>query len=137
MAPGLWAPDGVCLLRENGPCRKARGTHWEGFKPDVNGAGGRDREPFHGKVWEGISILERQGASATPLPEQEHLDWVTQEHVQVGFECLQRRRHHSLSGQPIPVFCYPNCEEVLSRIYVESPIFQLAPTAPCPIIACH
>jgi len=45
--------------------------------------------------------------SPIPLLEQEHLDQVTQECVQAGFECLQRRRPHNLSGQPVSVVCYP------------------------------
>ena len=48
--------------------------------------------------------LERS-SSPIPLLEQEHLDQVTQECVQVGFECLQRRRLHNLSEKPVPVFC--------------------------------
>ena len=80
--------------------------------------------------------LERS-SSPIPLPEQEHLDQVTQERIQAGFECLQRSGPHNLSGQPVPVFCYPYCEEAFSHIYVEPPMFQLVPTAPCPIIGCH
>ena len=28
-------------------------------------------------------------------------------------------------------------EEVFSHVYVEPPVFQLAPIAPCPTIVCH
>jgi len=75
--------------------------------------------------------LERS-SSLIPLLEQEHLDQVTQERVQVGFECLQRRRCHNLPGQPVPMFCYLY-HKVFSHIYVEPPVFQIAPTAPCPM----
>lgn len=38
----------------------------------------------------------RASPSPTPLPEQEHLEWVAQN----GFEWLQRRRLYNRSGQP-------------------------------------
>lgn len=36
-------------------------VHWEGFKLGVRGAR-RNSEPSHDKVWDGINILEGQGA---------------------------------------------------------------------------
>jgi len=39
----------------------------------------------------------------TPLPKKGHLEQVAQDLVQAGFEYLQRRRIHNLSGQPVPV----------------------------------
>ena len=33
--------------------------------------------------------------------------------VQAGLGCLQRRRLHNLSGNPVPVFSHPYCEDVL------------------------
>lgn len=39
-----------------------------------------------------------RSSSPIPLPEQEHPVEVTQEGVQAGFECLQRRRLHNLTG---------------------------------------
>ena len=59
--------------------------------------------------------LERP-SSPIPLQEQEHLDQVTQEHIQEGFECLQRRRPHNLAGQPVPVFCHPHCQVFFSYL---------------------
>ena len=68
-----------------------------------------------------------------PLPEQEHLDQVTQECLQVGSECLQRRKPHNLSGQPIPVFCYPHREEVFSCLRGNS---YIPVCTHCPLYCC-
>uniref|UniRef100_A0A8C3JEV6 Uncharacterized protein n=1 Tax=Calidris pygmaea TaxID=425635 RepID=A0A8C3JEV6_9CHAR len=59
-------------------------------------------------------------SSPTPLPNQVHLEQVAQEHVQAGFECLQRRRLHHLSGQP-----------------VELHIFKFVPISSCPAPGQH
>ena len=42
-------------------------------------------------------------SSPPPLPKEGHLEQAAQERVQVGFDYLQRRRLHSLPGQPVPV----------------------------------
>jgi len=42
-------------------------------------------------------------SSPTLLPKQGHLQQAAQDLVQVGLEYLQRRRLHSLPGQPVPV----------------------------------
>ena len=47
-------------------------------------------------------------SSPTPLPKQGHQELVAQDLVQVGFECLQRRRIHNVSGQPVPVLPSPS-----------------------------
>ena len=52
MASSLWVPDGIHL----------NGTNWEDFKLGLKGDEGGN-EPSHGKVWDGIAILEGQGAS--------------------------------------------------------------------------
>uniref|UniRef100_A0A8C3JQL9 Pyridoxine-5'-phosphate oxidase n=1 Tax=Calidris pygmaea TaxID=425635 RepID=A0A8C3JQL9_9CHAR len=59
----------------------------------------------HRMTWGGKGPLEI--IPSNPLPEQ-----VPQERVQVGFECLQRRRLHHLPGQPLPGLCHPQSEEV-------------------------
>jgi len=41
-------------------------------------------------------------SSPTPLPKKGHLEQAAQDLVQTGLEYLQRRRIHSLSGQPVP-----------------------------------
>ena len=52
-------------------------------------------------------------SSPTQLPKQSHLQQAAQDLVQAGLEYLQRRRIHNLSGQPVPVLCHPQREEVL------------------------
>ena len=64
---------------------------------------------------------------------QIHLEQVAQYCIQMGFECLQRRRLHSLSGQPVPLLCHPQGKEVLPHIQVELPVLQFVPDAPCPV----
>jgi len=52
-------------------------------------------------------------SSPTPLPKQDLLQQAAQDLVQMGLEYLQRRRLHILPGQPVPVLCHPQSEEVL------------------------
>ena len=79
--------------------------------------------------WKGpLAIIE-----STPPAKAGSLDQVAQVGVQVGLECLQRRRLHNLSGQPIPVLCHPYCEEVLTHICAELPMVQFVAISPCPI----
>jgi len=47
----------------------------------------------------------------SPLPKQGHLEQVAHDLVQADFEYLQRRRIHSLSGQPVPVLHHPQSED--------------------------
>ena len=54
-----------------------------------------------------------------------------QNRVQAGFECLQRRRLHQLSGQPVPVLCHPQGKDVFPPIPMELPGFAFVPVAPC------
>jgi len=66
--------------------------------------------------------LERDlcgSSSPTPLPKQGLLQQAAQDLVQVGLECLQGRRLHSLPGQPVPVLRHSQSEEVLpqERLY--------------------
>jgi len=54
------------------------------------------------------------GLSGPPsLLRQGHLQEVAQDHIQVGLDCIQRRRFHNLSGQPVPVL---RCEERLGEL---------------------
>jgi len=61
-------------------------------------------------------------SSPTPLPKQGHLEQAAQDLVQAGLEYLQRRRIHSLSGQPVPVLRHPQGEEVLPHVQLELPM---------------
>ena len=76
-------------------------------------------------------------SSPTPLLNQGHPEQAAQDHVQVGFEYLQRRRLHSLPGQPVPVLCHPQREEVLPHVQLELPVPQFVPIAPCPVAGHH
>jgi len=58
----------------------------------------------------------KRSPSTNTLLEQEHLDQVTQECIQLGSECLQRRRPHNLSRQPVPVFCYLYYHSLFVRV---------------------
>jgi len=87
------------------------------------------------KITESQYVRDWKGPQKIILPEQEHPGLVTQKHVQVSFECLQRRRPHNLPGQTVPVFCYSYHKQVLSKTYVEPPMFQLAPLVL--FIRCH
>jgi len=58
-------------------------------------------------------------SSPTLLPKQGHLQHAAQDLVQAGLEYLQRRRLHNLPGQPVPVLCHPQSEEVLPHVQTE------------------
>jgi len=76
-------------------------------------------------------------SSPTPLPKQGHLQQAAQDLVQVGLEYVQRRRIHSLPGQPVPVLRHPQSEEVLPHVQLELPMLQFVPIAPCPVTGHH
>ena len=76
-------------------------------------------------------------SSLTPLPKKGHLEQVVQDFIQAGLEYLQRRRLHSLPGQPVPVLSHPQSEEVLPHIQTELPMLQFVPVAPCPVAGHH
>ena len=76
-------------------------------------------------------------SSPIPLPKQGHLEEAAQDHVQAGFEYLQRRIHNP-SGQPVPGFCHPQSEEVLPHVQMELPVLpKFVPIAPCPVAGHH
>jgi len=72
-----------------------------------------------------------------PLPKQGHPEQAAQHRVQAGLEYLQRRRLHSLPGQPGPGLRHPPREEVLPRVQLELPLLQFVPIAPCPVTGHH
>jgi len=72
-------------------------------------------------------------SSPTLLPKQGHLQQAAQHRDQAGLEYLQRRRLHSLPGQPEPGLCHPQREEVLPHLQLELPPLQFVPVAPCPV----
>ena len=70
-------------------------------------------------------------------PKQGRLQQDAQDCVQVGFEYLQRRRLHNISGKPVPVLRHPQREEVLPHVQTELPVPQFVPIAPCPVTGDH
>jgi len=76
-------------------------------------------------------------SSPTLLPKQGHLQQAAKDLVQASLEYLQRRRLHNLPGQPVPVLCHPQREEVLPNVQLELPLLQFVPIAPCPVTAHH
>jgi len=76
-------------------------------------------------------------SSPTLLPKQGHQQQVVEDLVQAGLEYLQRRRLHSLPGQPGPGLRHPQREEVLPRVQTELPVPQFVPVAPCPVAGHH
>jgi len=63
--------------------------------------------------------------SPTPMLKQGHLEQAAQDHIQAGFEYLQRRRIHNLS------------EEVLTHVRIELLVLQFVPADPCPVAEHH
>jgi len=78
-------------------------------------------------------------ASSSPMPllKQGHLKQDAQDLVLADLEYLHRRRIHNPSGQPVPVFCHPQSEEVLPHVQLQLPLLQFVPTAPCPVTGHH
>ena len=75
--------------------------------------------------------------SPTPLPKQGHPEQAAQHRGQAGLEYLQRRRLHSLLGQPVPGLRHPQREEVLPHVQLELPLLQFVPVAPYPVAEHH
>jgi len=75
--------------------------------------------------WFGLERTVRDHVVQRPCNEQGHLqpDQVAQSPIQPGLECFQGWGIDQLSGQPVPVFHYPQCKEFLPSIYSESPLF--------------
>ena len=84
----------------------------------------------HRMEWVGRDLW--RSSSPNSLLEQDHLEQVAQDGIQAGFEYLQRRRLHNLSGQPVPVLGHPQ-SKVFPHIQMELPVFQFVPIAPCPV----
>jgi len=76
-------------------------------------------------------------SSPTHLLKQGVLQQAAEDLVQAGFDYLQRRRIHSLSGQPVPGLRHPQSEEVLPHVQTELPMLQFVPIAPCPVAGHH
>ena len=78
-----------------------------------------------------------RSSSPTRLTKQGHPEQAAQERIQAGLEYLQRRRLHSLPGQPVPGLCHPQKEEVLPHVQVELHMLQFVLVALCPVASHH
>ncbi|XP_068785779.1 uncharacterized protein [Struthio camelus] len=78
-----------------------------------------------------------RSSSPNPLLKPGPLEHIAQDRVQAGFEYLQGRRLHYLSGQPAPVLCHPHSQEVFPHLHKELPVFQCAPVASHPVTGHH
>ena len=90
-------------------------------------------ESQNGRGWQGPLWVTHPN----PLPKQGHPEQAAQHLVQAGLEYLQRRRLHSLPGQPGPGLRHPQREEVLPRVQLELLMLQFVPVAPCPVAGHH
>jgi len=66
--------------------------------PCSQAADHRIPESQHGRGWQGPLWVPQP----SPLPKQGHPEQAAQDRGQAGLEYLQRRRLHSLPGQPVP-----------------------------------
>ena len=60
---------------------------------------------------------------SNPPVKEGSVQLATQVDVQTGLEYLPTRRLHNLSGQPVPVLCYPYLK-VLLHVSTELPVFK-------------
>ena len=104
----------------------------EGEKPTAEAPPCRVTESQNGGGWQGPLGVPQPN----PLPKQGHPEQGAQQRVQLGLEYLQRRRLHSLPGQPGPGPPHPPSEEFLPEIRSESPLSQPKAIPPCPITPC-
>jgi len=122
----------------------------EGFIFNVHGRPTHPCRATHGENKEILALLPNprvpawsglEGTSGVtqpnPLPKQRHPEQAAQHRVQAGLEHLQRRRLHSLPGQPGPGLRHPQREEVLPHLQLELPVLQFVPVAPCPVAGHH
>jgi len=93
------------------------------------------RIKIHRTVEVGRDVQRSSGPS--PLLKQDHLESVSQDHVQLAFEHLQGWRLDNLSGQPVLVLGHPHSEKVFPDVQREPSVFQLVPVASCAVTAYH
>ena len=97
---------------------------------DLHGLLESKAEPNH-RITESQNIWGWKGplwvTQPNPLPKQGHPEQAAEDLVQAGLEYLQRRRLHSLPGQPGPGLRHPQREEVLPRVQLKLPLLQFVP----------
>ncbi|XP_009664474.2 polyprenol reductase isoform X4 [Struthio camelus] len=59
-----------------------------------------------------------------PCSSRGHLEHIAQDHIQTGFEYLQGRRLHYLSGQPVPMLCHPHRRRWFTHFYAVSVLWN-------------
>jgi len=67
------------------------------------------------------------------LLRKSHPEQAAQDHVQMAFQYLQGRKHHSLYGQPVPLIRHHHIRKVFSDVQREPPVFQFVPVASDPV----
>lgn len=63
----------------------------------------REQKNQIGLDWKGLL----EGIWSIALLKQSHLKQLVQDYIQLGFECLQGKRFHSFSGQPVLLLRLP------------------------------
>ena len=99
-----------------GQCSWIKGTTRAGETPNTSHVSQHHRMFGVGRDLCGSS-------SPTLLPKQGHLQQAAQDLVRAGLEYVQRRRLHSLLGQPVPVPCHPQRKEFFPYVFTD--IFSL------------
>ena len=94
------------------------------------------RAALAGTVDIGLQITESQNCGGWKGPQEiieskppakaGSLQYFAQVGIQTGLEYLQRRRLHSLSGQPSPGLCHSDSKEILCYVSMELPGFVSA-----------
>ena len=102
-----------------GRYRRGTDTTWAARR-DTAAVTHRISESQHGGGWQGPLWVTQ----SNPLPKQGHPEQAAQHRVQAGLEYLQRRRVHSLPGQPGPGLRHPQSEEALPHVQTELPKLQ-------------
>ena len=117
---GLGALCWVPLTRAG--CRRAAGAA-QGPLTLTDVSWGSAMSPQCHRITQNHSIPAWQGwqgplwvTQPSPLPKQGHPEQGAQHRIQAGLEYLQRRRLHSLPGQPGPGLRHPHREEVLPHV---------------------
>ena len=78
-----------------------------------------DIESQNFRGWKGPLKIHQ----SNPPAKAGSLEQVTQKSIQVSFKCLQRRRLHHLSKQPVPLLCKPP-SKVFPHVHMELPVLQ-------------
>jgi len=100
-------PQDHFCLQYNSTVTLAHASKWQHCSMETSSReqSGKKRNINHRMVGVGRDLCGSSGP--TLLPKQGHLQQAAEDLVQVGLDYLQRRRLHSLPGQPVPVLRHP------------------------------